>query len=129
MPQKTIALVEGDPLFRVPLARRLDAAGFKVVAAANGPEALTVLEQESVGLAVVDIDLPGRMSGLDVIREAPTPQTRTACHHHRCKPPRGRRVTAGSLSAKPFTMADLLAQANHIVGIDLIVGNSLADSC
>lgn len=72
MPQARplIALVEDDPLVRVPIAYGLQDAGFEVVAAASGPEALTVLEDRRIAVAVVDVRLEGRMNGLDAVREA-----------------------------------------------------------
>jgi DNA-binding response OmpR family regulator len=65
-----IALVEDEPLLRVPLAQGLDAAGFTVIAAANGPEALALLEDRDIDVTVIDIKLPGRIDGLAVIHEA-----------------------------------------------------------
>lgn len=65
-----IALIEDDPLVRAPLAHALHSAGYTVVSAATGPEGLDVLEDPKVALAVVDICLPGRLDGVDILREA-----------------------------------------------------------
>lgn len=71
MSNPIVALIEDDPLLRAPLAYALHGAGFDVVSAANGPEALSMLlEDRRVSVAVVDICLPGRMDGLTVLREA-----------------------------------------------------------
>lgn len=64
-----VALIEDEPLVRVPLARGLSDAGFTVVAAASGAEALDLLEDPQIRVAVIDIRLPGRLDGLGVARE------------------------------------------------------------
>ncbi len=69
-PKPVVALVEDDPQLRMPLAYALQEAGFTVVSAAAGPDALTLLEDPAVDVAVVDVRLPGRIDGLGVLREA-----------------------------------------------------------
>jgi DNA-binding response OmpR family regulator len=69
-PKPVVALVEDDPLLRMPLAYALQAAGFTVVSAADGPDALSVLEDPAIDVAVVDVRLPGRLDGLAALREA-----------------------------------------------------------
>lgn len=64
-----VALIEDEPLVRVPLARGLSDAGFTVVSAANGAEALDLLADPQIRIAVIDIRLPGRLDGLGVARE------------------------------------------------------------
>ncbi|MBV8169304.1 MAG: response regulator [Alphaproteobacteria bacterium] len=66
----TIALVEDNPLIRVPIARGLDQAGYQVIGAADGVEALSLLADPGVAVAVVDVNLAGRMSGLEAVAEA-----------------------------------------------------------
>jgi DNA-binding response OmpR family regulator len=65
-----IALIEDDPLIRVPIAYALQAAGFDVVAAASGAEGLTLLEDRQIDVAVIDVVLPGRISGVAMVKEA-----------------------------------------------------------
>src|SRR5215813_10315651 len=65
-----IALVEDQPLIRVPLAQGLDLAGYTVIGAANGAEALALLEDRDIDVAIIDINLPGHLDGLVVLREA-----------------------------------------------------------
>src|ERR1043165_7135584 len=54
-----VALIEDEPLQRMPLARALDDAGFEVVSAAYGPEGLAMLGDPGIDAAIVDIRLPG----------------------------------------------------------------------
>ncbi|MFN8091685.1 MAG: protein kinase [Vicinamibacteria bacterium] len=63
----TILVVDDLPANRDLLARRLERAGFKVVCAAGGEEALDVLRRTSVDLVLLDIMMPG-MTGIDVLR-------------------------------------------------------------
>jgi DNA-binding NtrC family response regulator len=104
-----IALIEDDPLLRVPLARALDDAGYKVVAGATGFEGLTMLEAPTVDLAIVDVRLPGRLDGIALVTESlrANPNLRiilTSGH----PPPPGLARRAPFLP-KPFRVEDLLA--------------------
>ena len=49
------------------MARRLERSGFRVLTAADGPEALRVLAEQAVDLVLLDIMMPG-MTGLDVLQ-------------------------------------------------------------
>jgi CheY-like chemotaxis protein/anti-sigma regulatory factor (Ser/Thr protein kinase) len=61
-----ILLVDDDRAFRHAIGTLLTAAGYVVLQAADGPEALALLTREPVDLMLLDIGLPG-MSGLDVL--------------------------------------------------------------
>jgi CheY-like chemotaxis protein len=62
--------VDDDPLVLELLAGQLDAAGFSVVVAASGAEALGLLAAgERIDVLVTDLAMPG-MDGLALIREA-----------------------------------------------------------
>ncbi|MBX9757181.1 MAG: response regulator [Beijerinckiaceae bacterium] len=62
-----VLIVEDDPLIRWSGAETLAEAGFEVLEAANGDEALAVLEARSDILVLfTDIDMPGQMDGLDL---------------------------------------------------------------
>src|SRR5258708_37361087 len=65
-----IALIEDEPLLRVPVAHGLDQASYNVISAASAAEGLSVLDNPDVELAVVDLKLPGRLDGVAVVREA-----------------------------------------------------------
>jgi two-component system OmpR family response regulator len=65
-----IALIEDDPLLRVPTAKALDEAGFLVISAANGAEGLAVLQDADIDFAIINIILPGHLDGLVVAVEA-----------------------------------------------------------
>ena len=65
-----VLLVDDDMLVRETLAAQLEDAGYAVLAAADGNEAITLLAQgRPVDVMVTDLSMPG-MSGLTLIREA-----------------------------------------------------------
>jgi CheY-like chemotaxis protein/tRNA A-37 threonylcarbamoyl transferase component Bud32 len=75
------------------LCRRFRKQGFQVAEAASGPDALALVEEGSVDLVVLDINMPG-MSGLEVLRK----------------------LRSEPKSAKlPIIMATARAQSEHVV--------------
>jgi DNA-binding response OmpR family regulator len=54
----------------MPLAYALQEAGFAVVSAADGADALSVLQDPSIAGAIIDVHLPGHLDGLSALREA-----------------------------------------------------------
>jgi CheY-like chemotaxis protein len=64
-----VLVVDDDPLVREVLAEQLRAAGFDVLRAASGTEALALLAAgEHIDVLVTDLSMPG-LDGLAVIRE------------------------------------------------------------
>ena len=103
-----IALIEDDPLLRVPLARALDEAGYRVVTGATGLEGLTVLDDPAIDLAIVDVVLPGRMNGVGLAIEAlrRNPNLRVLLTSGNPPPPD---LAAGApFLPKPFRIDELL---------------------
>jgi two-component system chemotaxis response regulator CheY len=66
---KTILIVDDSSTLRQLTRAPLESAGHRVVEAADGVDALTVLKRESVDLIVVDINMP-RMNGVEFIKHA-----------------------------------------------------------
>ncbi|MGD9508607.1 MAG: ATP-binding protein [Geminicoccaceae bacterium] len=68
---RRVLVVEDDALVCMVTVDALEEAGYVVVAARNGVEALAVLEQEGATLSAVvtDLAMPGGVSGTDVARE------------------------------------------------------------
>ncbi|WP_151637450.1 hybrid sensor histidine kinase/response regulator [Noviherbaspirillum aerium] len=65
----TLLLVEDDALVRESMAPALSNAGFRVVAAADGEQALAMLDSEpSISMVLSDIVMPGGVSGIDLAR-------------------------------------------------------------
>ena len=65
--QKTILCVEDEDDLRTDLAEELEAANYRVLQAANGGEAISLLESERPDLVLCDITMPG-LGGYDVLK-------------------------------------------------------------
>lgn len=71
-----ILIVEDDPDLHIGLALRLQAAGYSVLSALHGREALETAEREVPDVMILDIGLPG-IGGHEVARElGRSPKTR-----------------------------------------------------
>jgi DNA-binding response OmpR family regulator len=66
MYQRTVLIVEDEPLIRMMLADALTDEGFGVIEAATVLEALAVLGLQGIDAVITDIDMPGGLSGLDL---------------------------------------------------------------
>jgi len=67
MSKGRLLLVDDDRLILATLSPGLRAAGFEVLAAESGEQALEILGREQVDLAVLDVCMPG-MSGIEVAK-------------------------------------------------------------
>ncbi len=64
-----VLIVEDEPLVRMLGADVLEEAGFEVVEAFNGDEALEVLDaRPDVKVLFTDVNMPGSLDGLDLAR-------------------------------------------------------------
>ncbi|GGC73814.1 hypothetical protein GCM10011504_58850 [Siccirubricoccus deserti] len=61
----TILVIDDDPDVRRVLVASLDALGYRVLEAADGPSGLAVLEEAAPELMIVDFAMPG-MNGAEV---------------------------------------------------------------
>jgi DNA-binding response OmpR family regulator len=107
----TIALIEDEPLLRVALATAVGDAGYHVMAAATGVEGLALLQQRAVDLAIVDIELPGRLDGLALVREARRDRPGLRVIMTSGLPPPDAQLAAavGPFLLKPYRVDELLA--------------------
>ncbi len=65
--QVRVAVVDDELFFREAISEVLDAAGIESVTAENGSEALALAEDETLGVMLLDIRMPG-MDGIEVLR-------------------------------------------------------------
>jgi CheY-like chemotaxis protein len=114
---KTILIVDDEELIRVLTARMLQEAGYKVVTASDGYEALKLLTQlvGSVDLLVIDLRMPG-MSGEQLAERV-----------RQCVPaalllfmsgytsPDDTGSLPGPFLAKPFSQADFLSNVQQLL--------------
>lgn len=66
--QATILVVDDEMTIRKTLGLALTSKGYKVFSAGNGPEALLLLEENEIDLALLDMRMPG-MSGYEILKE------------------------------------------------------------
>ena len=62
----SILVVDDEASLRFFLAEELEGHGYQVSTAANGHEALALLQQQSVDLAIIDLQMPG-LNGLELM--------------------------------------------------------------
>ncbi len=68
--QRRILVVDDDEMVRSLLQRTLEKAGYDVITAANGQEALDRMSQFDVSLVLLDIMMPG-LDGFEVLERMP----------------------------------------------------------
>jgi len=68
-PRTMVLVVEDEAVIRLSAMSLVEAAGFEAISASNAEDALSALEQhDDICLVFTDIQMPGSMDGLDLIR-------------------------------------------------------------
>lgn len=65
---KTVLVIDGSASLRETMGKALDAAGYDVLLAADGPQALTIARQQMADLILADLAVPG-MDGVALITQ------------------------------------------------------------
>lgn len=112
----TVLLVEDEPAQREVLAYNLEAEGFRVVQAADGEEALMMVEEAAPDLIVLDWMLP-HVSGIEVCRRLKTAaDTRhigiimLSARAEEVDRVRGLETGADDYVIKPYSVVELMAR-------------------
>ncbi|MEM1276003.1 MAG: response regulator [Pseudomonadota bacterium] len=92
-----VLLAEDNPTNQLVAMQMLECLGAKVTLAADGAEALGLVQREDFDILLIDIEMP-RVSGLEVIRAV--------------------RASAGSLSKMPLVALTAYVMHEHRVAID-----------
>ena len=110
---RTILVVEDEPTLRETLVDALAADGFRVVAAADGREALTQFRGERPDLVLLDIMLP-ELSGIEVTRiiraESDIPIVMLTAKDSELDKVVGLELGADDYVTKPFSLRELSAR-------------------
>jgi DNA-binding response OmpR family regulator len=110
---RTILVVEDETTLRETLAEALEAEGFRVVAAADGREALTVFRSERPDLVLLDLMLP-ELSGIEVCRiiraESGVPIVMLTAKDSELDKVVGLELGADDYVTKPFSVRELSAR-------------------
>ncbi|MBB4038974.1 CheY-like chemotaxis protein [Microvirga flocculans] len=100
----TVLLVEDEPLIRLFLSELLEDVGFRVVEAANGIEALVLLEAGlSIDVLLTDVDMPVGCDGFELARRVhqSRPETEILIMSGRQWPSQGDLPPGAAFLAKP----------------------------
>jgi two-component system, response regulator PdtaR len=110
-----ILIVEDEALVRLSAVGMLEDAGFRMIEAANGDEAIELLEVNSdVRLLFTDINMPGAIDGLALAQHvhARWPHISIMVTSTKLKPPE---MPAGSrYYQKPYSPATLVKHAREL---------------
>lgn len=120
--KKTILIADDEPNIVISLEYLLEQAGYRVLVARDGLEALEAVERERPDLVLLDVMLP-RLSGFDVCQKV---RENAALQHVRVMmlTAKGREVEmskglalgADAYVTKPFSTKELLAQIGEQLG-------------
>ena len=114
---RTILVVDDEPTLRETLVDALEADGFRVVAAADGREALTRFRAERPDLVLLDLMLP-EISGIDVCRiiraESPVPIIMLTARGSEVDKVVGLELGADDYVTKPFSLRELSARIRAV---------------
>src|SRR3954465_15026729 len=110
---RTILVVEDEPTLRETLVDALEGDGFRVIAAADGREALTQFRAERPDLALLDLMLP-ELSGVEVTRiiraESGVPIVMLTAKDSELDKVVGLELGADDYVTKPFPLRELSAR-------------------
>lgn len=117
-PRRRIAIVEDEPDLRRSMADYLDMQGFEVLEAGDAAAFRTLLAQECVDLALLDLRLPGE-DGLSILRElrqsSRLPVIMVTAMGDSVDRVVGLEMGADDYVAKPFEFRELLARIRSVL--------------
>src|SRR5919204_686353 len=125
---RTILVVDDEPTLRETLVDALEADGFRVVAAADGRQALTTFRAEHPDLVLLDLMLP-ELSGIEVCRiirtESTVPIVMLTARGAEVDRVVGLELGADDYVTKPFSLRELTARIRAIFrrGESLVSGH------
>jgi signal transduction histidine kinase len=117
---ETVLLVEDEDAVRNACRRILERAGFRVVAARDGSQALAELAEEPIDLLLTDVIMPGGMSGRDLAERLQAdrpglPVLFMSGYTADVIATRGILEPGITVVEKPFTTADLLGKVRALL--------------
>ncbi len=122
MTGKTLLVVDDEPHIRHMLDYKLGGAGFTVITASNGVDALRLAREHRPDLMVTDLQMPGG-DGLSLclkLNEEPDtagiPVIMLTARGYKVPPSDLGRTSIRSLVPKPFSPRELLAQIQEFLG-------------
>lgn len=118
---RTILTVDDSPSMRQMVRATLESAGYGVVEAADGQEALDLARTRSVDLVISDVNMP-RMDGIRLVSELRTlptyrltPLLLLTTESSQDKKMEGKKAGATGWIVKPFNPSQLLATLGKLL--------------
>lgn len=108
--EPTVLIVDDDPLTLMYAAGVMEEAGFRVVQADNGDDALAALSAESeIAGMLLDVRMPGSCDGLELARRARSirPAARVVITSAYDRPDPDQIAEVGTFIAKPYCAEDI----------------------
>ena len=117
--RKTILVGEDDVFVRMTIAEDLTNAGFHVIQATSGVEALRLLRSSvHVDLVSTDIHMPGEVDGIELVRRLPMLRPGLKVIFLSSDAESGRSAGLGDVWIdKPHRPSDLIQSVNRLLGI------------
>lgn len=109
MEQKSVLVVDDEPIVRESLQDWLEDAGYQVAVAESGEEALKIIEKQDFSVMVLDIRLPGK-SGMTVLKEV-----------------KAQRPWLKSIIITAYPSAETTAEAKKLGAIDYLIKPVIPD--
>jgi len=118
VPELTVLVVDDEEAIADAVKNRLEAEGYRVVVAADGPDAIRQHAEHQPDLVVLDLMLPG-MDGLEVCKEIQkvrwTPVLMLTAKTEEADKVAGFAVGADDYLTKPFSLRELAARVKAIL--------------
>ena len=116
MAQETILLVEDEPAVRQLFATALTRAGYKVIEARNGEEAVKLFDQQAdaIDLLLTDMRMP-YMGGADLAKELRTRKSDLRLICISGYPGSGGTEVSTDFLAKPFSRDEMLRKVRDVL--------------
>jgi DNA-binding response OmpR family regulator len=116
--EQTILVVDDEEAIAEAVRARLESEGYRVIAAADGPEAIEAHAEHHPDLVVLDLMLPG-MDGLEVCkqiqRDGWTPVLMLTAKTEEADKVAGFAVGADDYLTKPFNPGELVARVKSVL--------------
>lgn len=110
--QRTVLVVEDEPLIRMVLAETLEDEGYRVLEASNVLEAIAALGRHAkVDALITDVDMPGDLDGLDLMRLIASYDSAVTVivTSGRYSPGEGEMTPGSRFLAKPYRLDDMVS--------------------
>ena len=120
--EKTIMTVDDSATIRMMVSFSLKEAGFKVVEAVDGVDALEKLEEHDISLVIADVNMPV-MDGIQFVKKMRvhpkykfTPVVMLTTESHESMKEKGREAGATGWIVKPFKPEQLISVVRKVLG-------------